>query len=443
MRPAFLPVTALLLLVGSAVDQPARAAENSLTDYEKKTGWKLLFDGKSTVGWRNYKKTGISDGWGVEEGALVRKGAGAGDIVTADQYDSFELSLEYKISKAGNSGIMFHVTEELDAPWMTGPEIQVQDNVDGHDPQKAGWLYQLYQPMPDFFTGKITDATRPVGEWNQIVLKITPAVCEINMNGIRYAMFQKGNDDWNRRVAKSKFAQWAPFGKPTKGHISLQDHGDLVAFRNIKIRELPEGKPTPDPIDGTLNVAVEPAFPGIQWKGFEGTDASGKPQAFRPIVLTHAGDGSNRTFVATQHGVIHVLPAGGKVTESQVFADLTDRVLYKDNENEEGFLGFAFHPKFKQNGQFFVYYTSKKHTPHTSVISRFKVSATDPNKFDPSFEEEVLVIPQPFWNHNGGTICFGPDGYLYIALGDGGAGNDPQGNGQNLETLLGSILRSP
>ena len=84
------------------------------------------------------KKTGISDGWKVEDGALVRKGAGAGDIVTADQYDSFELSIEYKISKGGNSGIMFHVTEELDAPWQTGPEIQVQDNVDGHDPAEGG-----------------------------------------------------------------------------------------------------------------------------------------------------------------------------------------------------------------------------------------------------------------------------------------------------------------
>lgn len=441
MRCTFLPVVALVLLAGSNTGRPAGAAENTLTDYEKKTGWRLLFDGKTTAGWRNFKKTGISGGWGVEDGALVRKAAGAGDIVTNDQFDSFELSIEYKISKGGNSGIMFHVTEELDAPWQTGPEIQVQDNVDGHDPQKAGWLYQLYQPMPDFFTRKITDATRPAGEWNQILLRVTPAVCEINMNGIRYAQFQKGSDDWNQRVAKSKFSAWAPFGKPTRGYLSLQDHGDLVAYRNIKLRELPEGKPVPEPIDGTLNVGFEPAFPGISWSGFSGTDEGGKTQAFRPIIVTHAGDGSNRTFVATQHGVIHVLPAGGKPAASTVFADLSDRVVYKDNENEEGFLGLAFHPKFRQNGQFFAYYTSKRHKPHTSVVSRFKVSANDAGKFDAAFEEEVLTVPQPFWNHNGGTICFGPDGYLYVALGDGGAGNDPQGNGQNLETWLGKILR--
>ena len=196
----------------------------------------------------------------------------------------------------------------------TGPEIQVQDNVDGHDPQKAGWLYQLYQPMPDFFTKKVADATRPVGEWNQITLKVTPQVCEINMNGIRYALFQKGSDDWNARVAKSKFAQWAPFGKPTKGHLCLQDHGDLVAYRNIKIRELPEGRLPSEPVDAELkSVGFAPAFPGIQWAGFEGVDANGKPQAFRPIVLTHAGDGSNRRFVASQHGVIHVVPGTGEI----------------------------------------------------------------------------------------------------------------------------------
>lgn len=431
----------LAALVGLLPAQ-LRAEENRLTDYEQKSGWKLLFDGQSTTGWRNYRKQEVNPGWVVEEGALVRKGKGAGDIVTANQYDSFELSIEYRISQAGNSGIMFHVTEELDAPWMTGPEIQVQDNVDGHDPQKAGWLYQLYEPMPDFFTKKVTDATRPVGEWNQIVLKVTPQVCEINMNGIRYALFQKGSDNWNARVAKSKFAQWAPFGKPTKGHLCLQDHGDLVAYRNIKIRELPEGKLPSGVADAELkSVGFAPAFPGIQWAGFEGVDADGKPQTFRPIVLTHAGDGSNRRFVATQHGVIHLLPGSGEIKKSEVFADLTDRVVYKDNENEEGFLGLAFHPKFKQNGEFFAYYTSKKHPEHTSVVSRFRVSKSDPNQIDASFEEELLVIPQPFWNHNGGTICFGPDGMLYIALGDGGAGNDPLGNAQNLETLLGDILR--
>jgi quinoprotein glucose dehydrogenase len=114
--------------------------------------------------------------------------------------------------------------------------------------------------------------------------------------------------------------------------------------------------------------------------------------------------------------------------------------MYKDNENEEGLLGLAFHPKYKENGQFFLYYTTRD-APHMSVISRFKASAKDADQADPSSEEELLRIPQPYWNHNGGTICFGPDGFLYIGLGDGGSANDPHGNGQNLQTLLGKILR--
>ena len=119
---------------------------NGLTEAEKRSGWELLFDGKTTDGWRNYKKDSVSDGWVIKDGALVRSGDGAGDIITTGKYKYFELFLEYNISKGGNSGIMFHVTEEYNAPWQTGPEIQVQDNINGHDPQKSGWLYQLYKP---------------------------------------------------------------------------------------------------------------------------------------------------------------------------------------------------------------------------------------------------------------------------------------------------------
>lgn len=160
----------------------------------------------------------------------------------------------------------------------------------------------------------------------------------------------------------------------------------------------------------------------------------------RPIVVTHANDGTNRVFVAGQKGQIHVFPNDQAIEETTVFHDMTSKVVYQDKQNEEGFLGLAFHPKYKETGEFFVYYTTTD-APHTSVISRFRVSKDDPNKADPNFEEEILRIKQPFWNHNGGTIEFGPDGYLYIGLGDGGAANDPHKNGQNLKTLLGSILR--
>ena len=114
---------------------------------------------------------------------------------------------------------MFHVTEEGATPWQTGPEIQVQDNKDGHDPQKAGWLYQLYQAD--------TDATKPAGEWNTLRVIISPEKSETFMNGTKYYEFVKGSKDWDERVAKSKFAKFPSFGKPTKGYIALQDHGNL------------------------------------------------------------------------------------------------------------------------------------------------------------------------------------------------------------------------
>ena len=219
-------------LVFAGLAGSSRAAEptapNTLTAVEKEAGWKLLFDGQSTTGWRNYKKTAVGPGWKVEDGALVRFDKGAGDIITTDQYDSFELSLEYKISPAGNSGLMYHVTEEGARPYETGPEVQIQDNKEGHDPQLAGWLYQLYKPD--------TDATKPAGEWNVLRILITPNKCEHTMNGVKYVEYVKGSSDWDERVAKSKFSKLPLFGKATKGYICLQDHGNLVAFRNIKIR---------------------------------------------------------------------------------------------------------------------------------------------------------------------------------------------------------------
>ncbi len=175
-----------------------------------------------------------------------------------------------------------------------------------------------------------------------------------------------------------------------------------------------------------LSVKVEPAFP--------------KLRVYRPIVVTHADDGSNRLFIASQNGIIHVIPNDRKVTRTTVYLDMKSKVVYKDKENEEGLLGLAFHPQYKKNGQFFVYYTTTD-APHTSVVSRFRVSRTDKNRADATFEEELLRIKQPFWNHNGGTLAFGPDGFLYIALGDGGKANDPFKAGQDLNNLLGSVLR--
>jgi len=430
MRDAY----AAILLFGTVLvsENHLQAEQNTLSEAEKKAGWKLLFDGKTTKGWRNYKKASISDGWQVKAGALTRARNGAGDIITTDQYDNFELQIDFKISEEGNSGIMFHVTEESGSPWHTGPELQVLDNKKGHDPQKAGWLYQLYKSS--------VDACKPAGQWNTIHLRISPQQCETNMNGVRYYRFQIGSKDWNERVAKSKFSKYPNFGKAGKGHICLQDHGNLVSYRNIKIRPIKTGEQAINPVDGELPVLGVPAFKNLKWTGWNPVNDDGKAIPLRPIVLTHAGDGTNRIFVATQRGVIHTFANNDQARQTKVFLDITDRVIYSDKQNEEGFLGLTFHPDYKTNGGFVVYYTSKAE-PQTSIISKFTVSADDPNKADPDSEVILLKIKQPYWNHNGGTVEFGPDGYLYIGLGDGGSANDPKGNGQNRNTLLGSILR--
>ena len=209
-------------------------ALNTLTDAEKKAGWQLLFDGKdANQWWRGYKKEKLPEQWVVEDGALVRKGGG--DIITKEQFDSFELAIDWKISKGGNSGIMFKVLETDGPPYHTGPEAQIQDNKEGKDPQKAGWMYALYPAS--------VDTTKPAGEWNRFILKCqkTPAgtyKCEHQMNGTKYVEYEIGSDDWNQKVAQSKFKAWSGFAKATKGHLCLQDHGNEVAFRNIKIRVL-------------------------------------------------------------------------------------------------------------------------------------------------------------------------------------------------------------
>ncbi len=156
----------------------------------------------------------------------------------------------------------------------------------------------------------------------------------------------------------------------------------------------------------------------------------------RPVELTFADDDTQRLFVVEQRGVIHVFANRGDIEETKIFLDIQE-VVSRDG-NEEGLLGLAFHPQFKQNSEFFVYYSTR---PRASVLSRFRVSADNPDRADRNSEEELLRIDQPYSNHNGGSIRFGPDGYLYIGLGDGGSADDPHLHAQNRQTLLGSILR--
>lgn len=157
----------------------------------------------------------------------------------------------------------------------------------------------------------------------------------------------------------------------------------------------------------------------------------------RPVDFQHAKDNSNRLFVVEQRGIISVFQNESNTSAKTEFLDIESRV--DDSGNEEGLLGLAFHPDYRSNGYFYVNYTAS--SPNRTVISRFSVSSSNPNQADASSELVLLEFDQPFSNHNGGQISFGPDGYLYIAVGDGGSGGDPRGNGQNRKSLLGSILR--
>ena len=224
--------------------------------------------------------------------------------------------------------------------------------------------------------------------------------------------------------------------------LSLDGRSILVPdMKAGTITALPTQIPGYEVDFSALPLKTEVAFPDLKWAGWSAETTTGKPNPLRPLVLTHAGDGSNRVFVATQHGVIHMFPNDQKSTETKVFLDIQDRVKYNDNTNEEGFLGMAFHPKFKTTGEVFVFYTTKKENK-VNVVSRFKLSKDDPTKLDPASEEQIIRFEDKlFWNHDGGTVCFGPDGYLYVIHGDGGMGGDPEENGQNLGRLFGKIIR--
>ncbi len=238
MNQRILPLL-LALTITSTVQLAAAGEANTLSAKEKTDGWQLLFNGKDLSGWHNFKKEGVRPGWQVKDDMLVCVDPhNAGDIVNSNQFGWFELQLDYNISEAGNSGIMYHVTDEGNAAWATGPEFQLEDNVKAADKQRCGWLYGLYQPPVDPKTGQILDATKPVGEWNHVRLLISPEKCVHEINGVKYFEYVLGSEDFNSRVAKTKFAKMPLFAKSNVGYLALQgDHGS-VSFRNIKVRAL-------------------------------------------------------------------------------------------------------------------------------------------------------------------------------------------------------------
>jgi hypothetical protein len=232
-------VAAVFLLPSSLRARQAAAAppperpHNTLTDEERAAGWQLLFDGQTTTGWRGFRRDDMPAGWQVANGKLKRVAQG-GDIITTEQYGSFELELEWRIETGGNSGIFFHVTEDADHVWQTGPEMQILDNAahrDGLQPEtSAGSNYALHAPT--------RDVTRPPGEWNRVRLVVHGNHVEHWLNGEKIVEYELGSDDWKARVEASKFRDMPGYGRARSGHIALQDHGDPVAFRNIRIRIL-------------------------------------------------------------------------------------------------------------------------------------------------------------------------------------------------------------
>lgn len=205
----------------------------------QQSGWKPLFDGKTTKGWHSYGQKKAGAQWEVKDGALHldKSKGGGGDLLTDAAYSNFDLKLEWKISPKGNSGILFYVHEDTaryEEPYYTGPEMQVLDN-DGHPDGKihkhrAGDLYDLIPCTKE--------TVRPVGEWNEAEIYCKNGDLKLFLNGVNVVSTTLWNDGWKALVAGSKFKQWPDFGTFRTGRIDLQDHGNEVWYRNIKIKEL-------------------------------------------------------------------------------------------------------------------------------------------------------------------------------------------------------------
>ena len=210
---------------------------NGLDKKEKQEGWQILFDGKTTSGWHKYGGGQAGESWKVNDGILsidpsIKDG---GDLVTDKEFENFHLKLEWKISEKGNSGIIFliHESTQYKYPWETGLEMQVLDN-DGHADGKiikhhAGDLFDLIACSKE--------TVRPVGEWNEAEVKCINGKLDLLLNGVNVVSTTLWNDNWKKLISESKFKSMPGFGTYKKGHIALQDHGDKVSFRNIRIRE--------------------------------------------------------------------------------------------------------------------------------------------------------------------------------------------------------------
>jgi len=211
---------------------------NHLTEKDIEDGWELLFNGYSTLGWRGYNLDSIGEGWVVKDGNLVSLGRGGdigGDIITEGEYTSFELMLEWKLSPGGNSGFFYRVVEgDYPALYATGPEYQIIDDLGYPEPlndlNTTGANYGMHPPL----NAKI----KPVGEWNSSRLIVDNDHVEHWLNGVKVVEYTLWNDEWKNLVDHGKWKDYPDYGKASRGHIGLQDHGSMIWFRNIKIRNL-------------------------------------------------------------------------------------------------------------------------------------------------------------------------------------------------------------
>ena len=207
---------------------------NRLTAEEQEAGWRLLSDGTLDA-WRGYRREDVPAGWSAAGNTIAfTPGVGSGSIITRDLFTDFELVFEWRVGERGNSGVFYKVTEAERAPYWTGPEYQVLDNAghpDGRQPEtSAGSNYALHAPTED--------VTRPVGDWNEGRIVVRGARVEHWMNGVRVVEYELWTDDWRALVAETKFSEWPGYGMAEEGRVGLQDHGDPVWYRNVRIREL-------------------------------------------------------------------------------------------------------------------------------------------------------------------------------------------------------------
>lgn len=215
---------------------PAQSPDNTLTAAEKKDGWSLLFDGKTRDGWRTYKNL-PEDSWEIVNGQLHCKKDGVtkrADLVTKDQYASFDLQMDWKVDKSSNSGLLYHVLETQKSSYETGPEYQLIDDL-GYpekleDWQKSGADYAMHPPL------KL--ASKPVGEYNHTRLIVNGAHVEHWLNGVKVADFMAWTPEWEKLKSTGKWKDYPEYGNAKSGYIALQDHGGGIWFKNIKIRKL-------------------------------------------------------------------------------------------------------------------------------------------------------------------------------------------------------------